>query len=284
MSFTPTLVIGLVMTLLGAVLLFDRLALVDIRTVLRFWPLLLTLFGLSVIVQALREDGTSEAGGRSRPIVSPGFVLILIVIWLVSTQATDRRFLRSGASEDPELSLLAVMGKDERASTSTAFRGAQMTTVMGLTRLDLRQATLASGGEATVDVLGVMGAVEVFVPEGWTVDLRTTAVMGDTRDRRGLSPDEGDDDDDRGPRRERRRAARDRTDTRAAPAASTPAPQPAGTASTPTAPSETRSPTGALSSGDTSSPAATASDASAAPPPRLVVKGLIVAGALSIRS
>lgn len=254
MSFTPNLVVGFVITLLGAVLLLDRLALVETRTVLQYWPLLLTLFGVSVIVQSLRGgDNATEASGRGRPIVSPGLVLILVVVWLVGTDARDRRLLGAGASVDPELALLAVMGKDERASTSTVFRAAQMTTVMGRTRLDLRQATLANGAEATVDVLGVMGAVELFVPEGWEVDVRATAVMGRARDRRGVAPNEDDDDDWRG-RRERRRAARDRTTTPADPAST---PRQSETPATPPT-----SPT----------------------PPRLVVKGLIVAGALIIRS
>lgn len=281
MSFTPNLVVGFVITLMGAVLLLDRLTLLEVRTVLQYWPLLLTLFGVSVIVQSLRRgDGATEAGGRGRPIVSPGFVLILVVIWLVGTDARDRRFLSAGASGDPELSLLAVMGKDERASTSTAFRTAQMTTVMGRTRLDLREVTLADGAEATVDVLGVMGAVELFVPEGWEVDVRATAVMGRARDRRGAAPDE--DDDDWRSRRERRRAARDRTSSTSAPASTS---QPSETPVTPPTSPDTSSSTRAPAPGATSLSVEPASSGAASPTrPRLVVKGLIVAGALIIRS
>lgn len=275
MSFTPNLVVGFVLTSMGMVLLLDRLALLEMRTVLQYWPVFLTVFGLSIIVQSLRGDTSTEAGGRGRPIVSPGFVLLLIVIWIVGTNATDERFLRSGAAMDPEVALLGVMGKDDRVSTSVAFRGARMTTVMGRTRLDLRQATLSNEGEVTVDVLGVMGAVEVLVPEGWKVDLRATAIMGGARDRRGVA---ADDDDDRRGRRERRRAGRDRSDAPATPIASTSEPQPAGTPATPAASPEPPPPTGVSSTGTISS------GASSAPPPRLIVKGLIVAGAIIIRS
>lgn len=267
MSFTPNLVVGLVITLLGAVLLLDKMALVEPQAVLQYWPVLLTLFGVSVVVQALRGNASGDVDGRGRPIVAPGLVLMLIVIWLVGTNASDRRLRGAGAPDDPELTLLAVMGKDERASTSAAFRGAQMTSVMGRTRLDLRQATVADGGEATVDIFGVMGATEVFVPEGWVVDVRATAVMGGVRDRRGLAAGaDDDDDDDRRPRRERRRAAREGTTTSSVPAAPSPAPQPGETPATPTSP-----PDAAVPSTPTSAP-------------RLVLKGVIVAGALIIRS
>lgn len=266
MSFTPNLVVGLVITLLGAVLLLDKMALVEPRAILQYWPVLLTLFGVSVIVQALRGNTSGDVDGRGRPIVAPGFVLMLIVIWLVGTNASDRRLRGSGAPDDPELTLLAVMGKDERASTSSAFRGAQMTSVMGRTRLDLRQATVADGGEATVEVFGVMGATEVFVPEGWVVDVRATAVMGGVRDRRGLAAGNDDDDGDRRTRRERRRAARDGTTTSAAPASPSPAPQPTETPATAMSPSDAAVPLTPTSA------------------PRLVLKGVIVAGALIIRS
>lgn len=268
MSFTPNLVVGSVITLLGAVLLLDRLALLEMRTVLQYWPVVLTVFGLSIIVQSLRGgESHAESGPQGRPIVSPGFVLILIVLWLAGTNADEQRFVRAGAASDPELSLLGVMGRDDRASTSTAFRGARMTTIMGRTRLDLRQATLASGGEVTVDVLGVMGAVELFVPESWTVDIRTTAVAGGTRDRRGVIPedDDADDDDDRRSRRDRRRAARDRDRGTMPPVALPAAPQPEVPMTSAPSPS-------------------VSADASSTPPPRVIVKGLIVAGALIIRS
>lgn len=271
MSFTPNLVVGFVITLMGSTLLLDKLALLDMRAVVPHWPVLLIVFGLSVVVQSLRGDSPVGAGGQARPIVSPGFVLILIVMWLVGTNANERRFLRSGTSEDSQLALFAVMGKDDRISTSTAFRGAHMTTVMGRTRLDLRQATLSNEGEVTVDVLGVMGAVEVFVPEGWTVDIRATAVMGGARDRRGIATDE-DDDDGRG-RRARRRAARDGT------------PQSTDAPATPTPLPEIASSAGGLASGATALPAeSTANLTSSATAPRLIVKGLIVAGGLIIRS
>jgi hypothetical protein len=156
-----------------------------------------------------------------------------------------------------------------------------MTSVMGGTRLDLRQAAVAPGEEATVDVFGLMGAVEVIVPETWIVDVQTTAVMGGVRDRRGVAGDTRDDDSWRA-RRERRQAAREnasaveragRTDLARGPSAEPQAPaSPSGAAS---AAAESASPSAAtLPSSATSS----------APATRLVLRGVVLMGGLIIRS
>lgn len=187
MGFTPNLVVGVAITLLGALLLLDRLDVLEARSLLQYWPVLLTLFGASVIVQALRGDAAPPSGERGRPVVGPGVVLFWVILWLVASQASASRFRATGTLGDPQLSLVGIMGQDSRASAATSFRTAEMTSVMGRTRLDLRKATLAPDEEATIDVLGVMGAVEVVVPESWTVEVQTTTVMGGVRDRRGAT-------------------------------------------------------------------------------------------------
>jgi hypothetical protein len=143
-----------------------------------------------------------------------------------------------------------------------------MTSVMGQTRLDLRQATIAPGSDATVDVFGLMGGVVVLVPETWTVDIQATAVMGGIRDRRGaVASDEETEGDSRRARRERRQAAREAPDRVLPPAAAseTPAPAPpSGNAA------------GAAAGAETSP--------RVSPTPRIVLRGIVMAGGLTIRS
>lgn len=183
MKFTPNLVVGVVITLVGCVLMLDRLGMVQFGEALRLWPVLLTLFGISVVVQSLRSDTEGSSGG-TRPIVGPGLVLFLVVVGLFAWRTEGRTFVRSGDPADPRVSLVGIMGRDDRVSLSQAFNGAEMTTVMGRTRLDLRKATLATNGEVSVDVFGMMGAVEIVVPSHWIVDTQAWAVMGGIDDRR----------------------------------------------------------------------------------------------------
>ena len=76
------------------------------------------------------------------------------------------------------------MGRSDHVSRATTFRGADMTNVMGRTDLDLRDATLAPGDSASVQVFSMMGAVMLRVPSTWTVDTGAISAMGGVRDER----------------------------------------------------------------------------------------------------
>ena len=80
--------------------------------------------------------------------------------------------------------IVAIMGRDSRVVNSPEFRGAQMTSVMGRSELDLRTATIAPGQDVSIDVFMLMGGATIRVPEGWAVDVNTARVIGDVKDRR----------------------------------------------------------------------------------------------------
>jgi hypothetical protein len=251
-TFTPNVVVGLGLAAVGVVLLLDRMGIIEARELAGYWPVLLILFGGSVSWQALRGEVN---GKRPRPIIGPGLVLIIAVFSILGSQAWERRdrFEKSGTSQDAP-SLFALMGQARSTSYSTNLQSAEMTSVMGSSRLDLREAKIAPGQEATVDVFGLMGEVELIVPEGWVIDVRAVPVMGGVRDSRPFGSRERRiaEDDDRG-------AERDGD----APAA-TPVP-PAASPKTAETPVE-------------------APPDAAGPAPRLVVRGFIMMGALKIRS
>jgi hypothetical protein len=76
------------------------------------------------------------------------------------------------------------MGRSEYTSRAPRFRAAEVTNVMGRSELDLRDAKIPPGGEATVQVFSAMGEVTVRVPPNWTVDTRAIPAMGAVRDHR----------------------------------------------------------------------------------------------------
>ena len=82
------------------------------------------------------------------------------------------------------VSLFALMSGDRRTSLGEHFRGGEMTSIMGGTQLDLRQATLAPGEEAVIDVFTLMGGAVVHAPKDWIVDVQATSVMGGIKDQR----------------------------------------------------------------------------------------------------
>jgi hypothetical protein len=183
MNFTPNLVVGVVTTFLGAALLLDRLNLMAASAWLPYWPLALVLFGLSLVVQAFRPGGGDAAGPRQRPIISPGFVILLVAIWLFASNSPQIRADRTANPAEGTMSLVGVMSLDSRVSEPQAFHGATMTSVMGGSRLDLRKAIVAPGTVVTIDVFGLMGGIRVDVPQDWDVDIQTTVIMGGVNDR-----------------------------------------------------------------------------------------------------
>ena len=67
-------------------------------------------------------------------------------------------------------------------STSRQFRGAWLTGVFGGVTLDLRGAELAEDG-AAINATAAFGGVEILVPRGWRVSVRSTPILGGVEDK-----------------------------------------------------------------------------------------------------
>ncbi len=75
------------------------------------------------------------------------------------------------------------MGGVARRSNSQAFEGADLTVVMGGCEIDLRQASIAPGTEAIIDVFAFWGGIDIKVPADWTVVTRAMPLMGGVEDK-----------------------------------------------------------------------------------------------------
>ena len=245
-GFTPNLVVGIGVTLLGVVLTLDKLQVTNALLWLPYWPMLLVLFGLSIAYQALRGG----RGDKAPPILSAPLVIVLIFLGVLASRLSERTGEAAIAADgDRTVSVHALMSGNRRVVTLDQFRHAEVTTVMGESRLDLRQTTIPPGEEAVVDIVTVMGSTIVYVPDGWDVNFDAVPVMGGVKDerRRAVGSALGDDDNDR-PDDDNRRRGEDRAVTVPAPAAVQPPSTIAG------------------------------------PQPRLVLRGFIMMGGLVIRS
>ena len=87
-------------------------------------------------------------------------------------------------SSSERMHVVSVMGQSDHVSRATAFKGADVTNVMGQSTIDLRDAKLAQGEAATVRVFSIMGAVILRVPPTWTVDAGAVTAMGSIQDQR----------------------------------------------------------------------------------------------------
>ena len=82
------------------------------------------------------------------------------------------------------ITIFAVLGGVKRSIISTGFRGGEVTAFMGGFQLDLRQAVIAPGEEAVLELLVGMGGGEIIVPPSWTVATPVVPIMGGVDDKR----------------------------------------------------------------------------------------------------
>jgi predicted membrane protein len=128
-----------------------------------FWPILLVLFGISLISSRFKKKESSA----------------------------DPNFIGTVNVEGSRVDRTAIFtGVDARVS-SQDFTGGEVTAIFGGIELDLRQAGM-SGDAARLDVTAILGGVEIMVPQDWHVIVSGTPVFGGIDDKslnRNVGPD-----------------------------------------------------------------------------------------------
>ena len=163
------------------------------------WPIVIIVLGVMVALNGGRRrrrwhmpphtPGTpfdpAHFKGLRRPDypMSPLAVLGIWIAIVIGLQVSGVRSFTE-ANDDNRVRVVSVMGRGEHISRATAFQGADVTTVMGRAELDLREATLAPGASAVVQVYSAMGGVVVRVPSTWTIDAGAVTALGAVRDDR----------------------------------------------------------------------------------------------------
>jgi predicted membrane protein len=197
LRFTPQLLVGLIVIAVGVLMTLDNLQLIDASRYLRFWPGALILLGIVKIWHSREGMGGSFGG----------FLFVIIGAWLLLEQTALVRisfwdlwpallvafgvFLvwqgmslprhRASTASNDLVSAMAVLGGVSRGNNSPAFRGGELTAVMGGCELDLRHAAIE--GEAVIDVFALWGGIEIRVPDDWTVVSRVTPILGGVDDK-----------------------------------------------------------------------------------------------------
>jgi predicted membrane protein len=215
LNITPQLILGSLMIVFGVLLTLDRMELVDAARTLRFWPVVLIALGSWIVI----ERGTA---GRSFPgyaMIIIGSLLLLnslgfarvrfwelfwpAIIVLVGARLImhtpglkrERHRLRSSVdgeagpwlastSGDGTINMFALLGSDKRASGDKIFSGAEVTSILSGTHLDLRQAVIEPGHEAVINIFIMLGGHEVWIPQGWTVVIEVMPILGGVDDKR----------------------------------------------------------------------------------------------------
>ena len=197
---TAQVVFGLMIVVLGILFTLDNLELIDARDYIRYWPAGLILVGLLKMYHA-KSTGHGWVSGLIFTGVGTWMLLNGILYFTINVRDALPLVLvalggymvwrgfggqrRAATPNDGQssFSALAIMGGVARRSSSQAFVGADLTAVMGGCEIDLRQASIAPGGEATIDVFAFWGGIDIKVPQDWTVVTRAMPLMGGVEDK-----------------------------------------------------------------------------------------------------
>lgn len=202
-AITPGLVIGLFVVGLGLVLFMEQLGR-DTGTLLRWWPAVLIVLGAVKVTEPRgRGFGVALLAGGTALLLDTLDVIEISDWWflwplalvavgaLLVWRSVRAPSLAAGAGgSGGPFRALAVLSGVERRILSSGFEGGEATAILGACEIDLRRAEMA-GDTAVIEVFALLGAIELFIPEGWEVEILGTPILGAFENRSRPAPGSG---------------------------------------------------------------------------------------------
>lgn len=190
------LLLGLTIVALGVLFLLDSAEALDAdRAIDHWWPVLLVAAGVLTLAERPPSlvRGTILAVGGGVLLLFTTDVLqedawdyvwpaVLIVAGLAIAMRWHGRAIPAGARAEDVIRSTAVFGGPELVCGSRQFRGAWLTAIFGGITLDLRDARPAPEG-ASVNATAAFGGIDILVPRGWRLSVRSTPIFGGVEDK-----------------------------------------------------------------------------------------------------
>ena len=190
----PRLLIGLGILTIGLLWTLDNLRIIDSDAITRYWPLIVILIG----VAKWFDPSSSKVAATIIALVGVGLLLDTLDYWnfdpgdffplliaLLGAKLVMDVFRRRSArptntAADPDslIHSFAFMSGIGKRSVSRDYRGGDANAIMGGVELDLREAQIAPGTEAVLDVFAFWGGIEIKVPTTWHVVSQVMPIMG----------------------------------------------------------------------------------------------------------
>jgi hypothetical protein len=197
------LIYGVGVAAIGIALTLGNLGLADPGAILAYWPVAIIVGGVLTAVRADDPPGRvwggfwimigvwflSNTTGHSHVSLwdflwPMALVALGVKLWVDALRRDTPQTTRT-APLGPEAShLTAILAGSTRVVQEPTFTGASMTTLLGNCTLDLHLSGPPANGEAVIELLALLGAHEIIVPEGWTVVNETTAIGATVDDQR----------------------------------------------------------------------------------------------------
>ena len=200
------LLLGLTILGLGVLFLLDSAGVLNAdRTIDRWWPLVIVAAGVFTLAErppSVRRGALLTGAGlllllfttdvleeNAWSYVWPG---LLVLAGLVVVARWSGRVIPAGGSTEDVVRSTAVFGGHKLVSTARQFHGAWLTAIFGGISLDLRDARPAREG-ASVNATVAFGGIDILVPRGWRISVRSTPIFGGLEDKTDHSQPPPDD-------------------------------------------------------------------------------------------
>jgi len=153
-------IVGLILIAVGAFFIMPELRIFNFNFVQLFWPLLLILLGMLIIVSKV-----FKLTARKHK-------------WEPVTQEIP--------IEDGYVREENVFSGSKRIIQPGVFKGGKISNIFGGTEIDLSQTTLAEG-KSVLNIECIFGGVSLIVPSDWNVVINVKSVVGGFSDERRIS-------------------------------------------------------------------------------------------------
>lgn len=194
-SLTSRSVIGVIVLLLGVILTLGNFDIIDAPGVVRFWPVLLIIFGAVKLIEPGSQSGRIFGG----IVAAVGLVMVLnrmdvvdVNLWdfwplllviaggslIWHKRSADAEIHAGDVHDHDHVSGTALLGGLEQRCTARRFKGGSISAILGGHEVDLRDADIEDGAIAVLDVFAFMGGVEIRIPDDWTVVMEGSAFLG----------------------------------------------------------------------------------------------------------
>jgi hypothetical protein len=190
------LLLGLAVISFGTLFLLDSAGVLDAdRAIGRYWPLLIVAAGLLTLLER------PPAVVRGTLLTGTGTVLLLFTSEVLQGDAWDYvwpvavilagllivarwsgRPVPRGAGQEDVIRSTAIFGGPKLVSTAQNLKGAWLTAIFGGITLDLRGARPDPGG-AAINATAAFGGIDILVPKGWRLSVRSTPIFGGLEDK-----------------------------------------------------------------------------------------------------
>jgi hypothetical protein len=190
------LLIGLTVVALGVLYLLDGAGTLDAgEAVHDWWPALFVAAGVFTLLEqppAVVRGTILTAGGTIGLLFTTDVLhddawsyiwpSLLIAAGLLIVARWGGHTIPAGTHTDDVVRSTAVFGGPKIVSTARSLRGGWLTAIFGGITLDLRGAQPAPEG-ASINATAAFGGIDILVPKGWRISLRTTPIFGGAEDK-----------------------------------------------------------------------------------------------------